>query len=250
MRIRILIGLFGALVATSASGQPPSVAPGELECLPLEDNGALAATVRQQPGGSSVRLYFRRLNPVGAFYYDQMIASGNGQYWSVFPKPEDREQNQLTDEWWEILKDRDWMKGRDRDWLEDWLQDQENEAAEYFVAVHDAAGARLSRSAMRLVEVREEQDCPTSLTAQEHGWSENLTVGETTEIQAGKQVFHWLCDGIVTRVDTQGVLRADEFCRACVVALLPRVSPAAAVAAGIVSVSIIEEKASPTQPPP
>lgn len=250
MRFRILIGLFGALLATSAWGQPPSVSLGELECLPLEDNEALSATVTQEVAGSSVRLYFRRLNPVGAFYYDQMIPSGGGKYWSVFPKPEDREQHQLTDEWWEILEDRDWMEGRDRDWLEDWLEQQENEAAEYFVAVHDAAGARLSRSAMRLVEVREEDDCPTELTPQEHGWSENLTVGETTEIQAGKQVFHWLCDGIVTRADTRGVLRADEFCRACVVGLIQRVSPAAVAAAGIVSVAIIEEDASPTQPPP
>ncbi len=216
----------------TAWAQPPAISVGGLACLPLEENTTLAAKVTPEIGGSSVRLYFRRLNPVGTFYFDEMIASGDGDYWTVYPKPEDREQQQLTDEWWEILKDRDWMEGKDRDWLEDWLEDQENEAAEYFVAVHDAKDARLSRSDMRLVEVRDEDDCPTDMDEWQSGWAENLTVGETTEIQQGKPVFHWLCDGIVTRINFESVLRPDEFCRACVVALLPRLLPGAACRSG------------------
>ncbi|MEE8277141.1 MAG: hypothetical protein V3R89_00250 [Thermoanaerobaculia bacterium] len=231
MRLKSLLGLGGAVFAASAWAQTPSISVGELTCLPVEENTTLDATVTPEVEASRVRLYFRRLNPVGAFYYAQMLPSGDSHYRSVFPKAEDREQQRLTDEWWKILKERDWMEGKDRDWMEDWLERQENEAAEYFVAVHDATGTRLSRSETRLVEVRTRDDCPTDLTAQEFDRAENLTVGETTEIQAGRQVFHWLCDGIVSRIDSVGVLRADEFCRASGIGLVPGVSPSAPPAA-------------------
>ena len=119
MTARTLFGLLLFLVALPALAAAPKVAvEAPPDCLPLEYNRALNATVMPEVGGSTVRLYFRRLNPVGAFYYDEMFASGDGGYWTVFPKPEDRKQHLLTDSWWEVLEDRDWMEGRDRDWLE------------------------------------------------------------------------------------------------------------------------------------
>ena len=211
------------------------------DCLPLEYNRALMASVEPDMAGTSVRLYFRRLNPVGAFYYDEMFASGKGKYWTVFPKPEDRKQHLLTDDWWEVLKDRDWMKDRDRQWLDDWLEEREQEAAEYYVAVYDAFGDLKGRTPTSLVEVWPPDRCGERLTPHQAGWAENLTVGETTDIQARRCLFHWLCDGVVTRISLEGILSPDECCRACVVAgLWPQ------AAAGVVASVLID--ASPEQP--
>ncbi|MDH3403114.1 MAG: hypothetical protein OES32_13870 [Acidobacteriota bacterium] len=223
----------------------------QLACLPLEDNGAVEARVEGVAGGDEVRLYYRRLNPVGAFYYGAMDPSAPNQFWSTFPRPEDREQHELTEEWWEVLRTRDWVEaqGFDFDRLRDYLESQNQEAAEYYVAVYDAAGKFRGRSPTLLTEVRE-NDCRQDLTPQERGWADNLTVGETSVAQANKEVFHWLCDGIVTRIDTADVLHPDEFCRSCVVGF-GFVPPLAAVAAGVVSGAIIEHppsEASPRQP--
>ncbi len=239
----------------AASAQTPRIDVEELACLPNEGNAVVATTVSPEARGGSVRLYFRRLNPEGDFYYNEFHAAGSGEYWTVFPKPEDREQTELDDEWWEELRERDWMQDNDREWLEDLLDEQEHEFAEYYIAVHDSAGERVTRSKMRLVEVRDADNCDDEeLDEFEQGWSENLTVGETREEQYGERVYHWLCDGIVTRIDNRDVIRADEFCRACVVALLPRwLAPAAGIAAGTTIVSEIVDSeddppASPTRP--
>ncbi len=227
-------GLWMLLLALPASAALAAgaelTAPG---CLPSEDNAGLSAKVDGVAGGDSVRLYFRRLHPSGAFYYNELDASGGDRYWTVFPKPEERAQRLLTDEWWEILADRDWIEGRDREEIEDWLEQLEHEAAEYFVAIHDAAGQRKWRSRDYVIEVRDRDECEGVLTPHERGLSENLTVGETTAAQVGRPVFHWLCDGIVTRIGENGLLRGDNVCRACVVATwFPTAATAGAVVAG------------------
>ena len=177
-RITTLVTL-AVLAALPAAAQGPAITVDEVACLPLEDNEVLSATVNPEVGGSSVRLYFRRLNPVGEFYYSEMDTPGGGKYWTPFPKPEEKEQLELTDEWWEVLKDRDWMEGHDRDWLEELLEEEEYEFAEYYVAVKAADGTTLSRSEMMLTHVYEEDDCEVELTEQERGMAENMTVGET-----------------------------------------------------------------------
>lgn len=221
----------------------------QVDCLPLEQNRIVEASLDGLEAGDTTRLYFRRLNSVGAFYYVGMATSDSGKYWASFPRPEDREQQQLTDEWWQILETRDWMEGRDRNWLENYLQDQDQEAAEYYVAVYDAAGNVRGRSATYLTEVRA-NDCFEPLTPKQRGWASNLTIGETSPAQGNKEVFHWLCEGIVTRIDTADVMHPDEYCRACVVGL-GFVPPLASVATGVVSGAIIEHpptEASPRQP--
>lgn len=254
MRLLFTAAVLLALTSIPALGQTSEIEVGELTCLPNEENAALRASVSPEIGGGSVRLYFRRLNPEGTFYYNHFFAEGDGGYWTVFPKPEDREQNQLDDEWWEILKDRDWLEGRDREWLEDFLDEREHELAEYYVAVHDNAGERVTQSPLRLVEVFDQDDCEPDLDEFEDGWAENLTIGETREDQYGDQVYHWLCDGIVTRIDPSDVIRADEFCRACVVALLPGwvVPTAAAIAGGGLATVLLDDSddppASPSRP--
>lgn len=236
-----------SLAALPAFAAPPEVSVAAPDCLPLEYNRAVTAKLSPEVAGSSVRLYFRRLNPVGAFYYDEMFAAGDGAYWSVFPKPENRKQHLLSDEWWEVLENRDWMEGHDREWLENWLEERDQEAAEYYVAVYDAGGGLLGRTPTNLVEVWPPDRCGEQLSPLETGWAENLTVGETTDVQARRCLFHWLCDGVVTRISWEGILRPDECCRACVVAgILPQ------AAAGLVAAALIETgeltPASPEQP--
>lgn len=232
----------------SASAQEITTAP--LECLPNESTIGFSAQVAPEIDGSEqVRLYFRRLNRTGAFYWVQMNPKGDGDYWVVFPKPEERNQQELTDEWWEILQDRDWAKDHDREWLEDWLEDQEHEAAEFYVAVADVTGAEVSRSETLLVEILNYEDCRFALDPFEVGQSQNLVVGETTDFQRGKEIFHWLCDGVVSRIDPVGVLRPDETCRSCVVAgWLPIASTAGALVAGTTIEKREPRRASDTQP--
>jgi hypothetical protein len=238
-----------AVCAGSALSAQPAFDVEQLACLPLENNAAVGTTIEGLEGGDEVRLYFRRLSPVGAFYYLSMMPSGNGQYWAMFPQPEDRDQHHLTNEWFDILQTRDWMEGHDRAWLEDWLRDQSQEAAEYYVAVHGDTGDVRGRSKTMLTSVRA-NDCFEPLTPQQSGLADNLTIGETSPAQADKEVFHWLCEGIVTRIDPNNIYHPDEYCRACVVGygVIP---PLASAAAGVVSGVIIEQpptEASPRQP--
>lgn len=233
MHRKVIRFLCGALIV-AAPALAQTIEVGDLDCLPNEFNSSISASVQPEVGGSDqVRLHFRRLNPTGAYYWVTMNPAGEGRYWTVFPKPEQREQQRLTDEWWQILEKRDWMAGRDREWLDNWLEQQQFEAAEYFVSVVDVAGRELARSKASLVEVRDRNDCRVSLDAFEQGQARNLTVGEKTEAQRGHELYHWLCDGVVSRVDFEGVLREDEICRACVVAAwLPVVPAGAALIAG------------------
>ncbi len=114
------------------------------------------------------------------------------------------------------LEPRHWMGGLDDPTFQQWLQQLENEPTEYFAAVYDSQGRRVARSRTKVVEVKEE--CEVELDPRQEGESENLTVGETADWQRTENVFHWLCDGIVTRIDPYDVLRADDSCRGCVIA--------------------------------
>lgn len=203
------------LISGSALAAGPVV--DELECLPKEANQVITAKA-ETDGGDTVRAFFRRVNPSGAFYFVELQPTGSDNFWAVLPRPEEREQQEITDEWWEILQERDWVGDRSRDEIEDLFDGFEYEAAEYFVAVYNALGERVSRSEEYLVEVLDRDDCEVELTPIEVGYSSNLTIGETTQEQVGKPVFHWLCEGIVTRLGSSGILRADDFCRSCVVA--------------------------------
>jgi len=81
---------------------------------------------------------------------------------------------------------------------------------------------------MRSVEVR--KDCRVDLTPQQEGFAKNLVIGETAAWQKGEEVFHWECTGVTTRKDSLNVLRADDKCRACVIAWWPVATAGGAVA--------------------
>jgi hypothetical protein len=281
------------LLAAAVGAQTPTVQVDDLECLPTEGSAPVMATVTPDQPGITVRLYFRRLHDVVEdFYYVEMRPRGEGQYYGVFPRPESKEpeKHRLKDgrrtstewaDWWKAkeasedrdpnddlddeeireraskgkLESRDWMENLDEEELNRWLEDQEYEPAEYYATVQDAAGDLVAESAMKVVPVTD--DCRVDLTPQEVGLGDNLTVGETAFWQEGKPVFHWLCAGVVTRIDFEGYFRPDRSCRACIIPwwkdpdyLVPLVvaGGGGAATAAFVGIDDDDETVSPSQP--
>ena len=214
MRAHVLLtfGLTIGLLWGSTAAQAQNLAVDQPSCVPNEQNGLVRATLNGNlPPGQPVRLYFR-WNEYENFYWVAMEPEPAGRYWAIPPKPEDR-----------------------------------NEQIEYYAALVDPAGKVMVRTDSKKVPVRD--DCPVRLTPKERGVAENLTIGETTPDQQGKKVMGFLCDGVVTRINSDGVRRADDICRACVVAFWPKtVVPMAA--AGVVGVIVTDEgpPVSPSRP--
>lgn len=289
----ILLALFASPALGQGGGI--SIEPDPVDCLPIGDNGAAWASVEGLQPYQEVRLNFRRLNDiVEDVYWVPMHPAGPGRYWGIFPKAADevlqrhdveetrrqaREENRWA-EWWrqkdasdhrdpnqdlddELIRerasqgkliDRHWLAELDDDEFQRWLEQLENEPAEYFVSVHDANGRQVARSDTEVTEVKD--GCRPDLTPQQRGEAENLTVGETAYWQQGEEVFHWLCDGIVTRIGPGGVKRGDAVCRACVIAwwdkpgvLIPVVAGAVAGAVAVYDV-VDDSPVIPPEPPP
>jgi hypothetical protein len=215
-----------------------------------------ATVANNRPDTTTRLFFRRMNDVVEDLYFVEMYPEGEGRYWAVMPKAEKRkldrhEIERRRDEaaanspeavWWrekEASDDRNPNKHLDpdeirerasvgkteqRDWMntltdqqfEEWLDTLEYEPVEYFAAVFGPTGDLIARSPMTIGEVRSESDCHTVLTPAEQGEAQNLVVGETAAWQSGKAVFHWLCDGVVARVNSEGVKRPDETCRTCV----------------------------------
>lgn len=180
MRISILAAAIALCSAGALSAQGPAITVDEVACVPERDNGIVWATVDPEVGGSTVRLFFR-WDEHGDMYFVDMIAAGGGRYWGTPAKPERR-----------------------------------NEEIELYVAVVDPAGRVLSRTDELYSPV--EDDCDVELTPAQLGVANNLTVGETVPAQEGNEILGFLCDGVVTRINADGIMRPDEVCRACVIA--------------------------------
>ena len=273
-----------ALLAMPASAQTVEVGP--LDCLPLGENAVATASIQPPPTAEMhVRLNFRRMNiQVEDFYFTEMVPTGNGAYWGVFPQPENSEfdpkelERARADadkwaQWWrakeasdhrdpntdldrEVIEERaalgkrvkrDWMDARDDRALQEYFERQKTEPAEYFVSLVDPSGREVARSAQQVVEVR--SGCPTRMTAQQAGMAANLTVGESGRWQAGGPPFHWECTGVVTRLDPTGVLRSDDACRACVIAWWKDAAGAAAILGTIGVVTIDDDPKDPEVSP-
>lgn len=200
-----------ALAQAPAQSGAPAITIHEVECIPNNDNGVVQATVRPEIGGADVRLYFR-WDDHGPFYYVLMEAAGDGLYWATPPKPID-----------------------------------ENHQVELYVAQVSPAGEEVGApSEPMLVPVT--QDCDVELTTHERGMAQNLVVGETDPEQIDRDVWGFLCDGIISRIDPEGVLRADGICRRCIVAWWDKpegLVPAAVLLGGG---TLIEIEASPSRP--
>ncbi|HXO21467.1 MAG TPA: hypothetical protein VOA87_16255 [Thermoanaerobaculia bacterium] len=176
--------LFAAFVLLSTFGGSLAFAQTimlqELRCIPNEKNAVVRATAPSEIPGDSARIYFRWKGHAD-FFWETMDPAGGGHYWATPPKPEKR-----------------------------------NDSVETYATLVDGSGREIARSEMRSIPVT--SDCRVDLTPKEAGFAQNLTIGETAPGQQGKDVMGFLCDGIVTRINSQGIRRADETCRACVVA--------------------------------
>jgi hypothetical protein len=202
----------GLALPSNAAAQ--SIALDLPECLPSGGNGAVRATAQGLGPGQSARLYFRWTRS-SDFYWLPLEIEPGARFWAVLPKPEGR-----------------------------------NHEVEVYAALVDPSGAVVARTADDSVPVR--GDCGLRLSPKEKGAAESLVIGETVASQKGKRIFAFECDGVVTRIDPAGVRRADEVCRACVVAwwqkkevLIP------VVAAGLVGILVEdgeEREPSPSRP--
>ena len=215
-----------------------------------------ATVVENEPETFTRLFFRRMNDVVEDLYFVEMYPQGDGRFWGVLPKAEKRKLDRHEIEqrrsegaanspeavWWrqkeasdhrnpnqdldqdEIRERASVGKAEQRDWMntltdqefERWLDGLEYEPVEYFAAVFGPAGNLIARSPMMIGEVRSESDCDMVLTPEQRGEAQNLIVGETASWQQGRPVFHWLCDGVVARIDPEGVKRADETCRTCV----------------------------------
>lgn len=208
IRLRISLLFAGAiLVASTAAAQAPSIQLEKAPCLPETENGLIRAKLTNETGGATPHLYFR-WDEHGAYYYVAMEAAGGGNYWAVPPKPI-----------------------------------EENELVEYYVDVVDGMGKSVARSMTQTSPVTE--DCRVVLDARQAGMAENLVVGETAPPQIGERVMGFLCDGIISRIGPDGVIRADQICRRCIVAWWENRS-VIAPSAGLVTTGILIDKPDPS----
>lgn len=200
------------LAATTALLVAPTCADAAVtaevvRCLQVGSNSPVHATATDVPPGATSRLFFRWEGHDEYFWIDMEI-DGAGSYWTLLPKPERR-----------------------------------NDQVEYYSALVDSSKRELQRSAP--VKAKVNGDCKVELTERQAGVAANLTVGETAPHQQGKPVLGFLCDGIVTRINWQGIRRSDEVCRACVVASFAR-KAVLLPATGVTGVLIVDNEPEPS----
>lgn len=206
MRASTLL-LAGLLLSAATAATAQSTAVEKPSCMPMEDNGLVKVTISGTSPGLAPRLYFRWRDHED-FYWVPLEVEPGGRSWAIPPKPEMR-----------------------------------NEQIEFYSALVDAAGKTVARSESQVSPVT--RDCRVQLSPKERGVAQTLTVGETSPKQQGKKILGFLCDGVVTRINSAGVRRPDDVCRACVVAWWPRAVLAPAVA-GIVGVVVTDQEPEPS----
>lgn len=207
-RIPFAAALLLASFAGVTAARAQSVNLEKPDCLPVEENGVVRATGATSGPGQSPRLYFRWKEHED-FYWVAMEAEPGGKLWAIPPKPEKR-----------------------------------NENIELYGALVDPTGKVVARSQPLIVPVT--KDCKVQLSEKELGVAENMTVGETSPKQQGKKVLAFLCDGVITRVNSAGVRRADEICRACVIAWWQRKAVIIPVTAGLVGIIVTDDDPEPS----
>jgi len=219
MKTRGLLTALSLLVCAAAHAQSITVEP--LKCVPEEDNAVVRASMpanaqsqaQTMTPGQTPRLYFRWKGQTD-FYWVAMEIEPGLRFWGVPPKPEKR-----------------------------------NDEVEYYAALVDPAGKVAARSQSRTAQVT--ADCKPELTPKERGVAENLTVGETTQEQQGAKVVGFLCKGVVTRINSQGVRRNDDICGPCAVVWWDRKTVLVpAFAGGVMGVVITDgdPEPSPSRP--
>jgi hypothetical protein len=206
-------GLRGLLIAlpllACAAAQAQSFTVEPLKCVPREDNAVIRAALSADAAGQTPRLYFRWQGQTD-FYWVNMESEPARRLWAVIPKPEKR-----------------------------------NDQVEYYTALVDANGKVGVRSPSQTSRVA--GDCKAPLSSKERGVAENLTVGETTPEQQGAKVVGFLCKGVVTRINSQGIRRNDDICGPCAVVWWDRKSVLIpAFAGGVIGVIVSDRNPEPS----
>ena len=165
-----------ALFAKPANAQRIAIAPGFPQCIPVTAHALVTAEVTPVNARSFVRLYFRRHGEKDYYFLEMRSGEGSG-FWAVLPKPECNTPK-----------------------------------VDVYVAVSDASG-NVSRTEEQTIEVRSDKKCQVTLTQDEWEYSQNLVIGETAQEQKDQAVLGFCCDGVVARLETDGVVRPDQFCR-------------------------------------
>ena len=199
----------GLLACAAVQAQTITVDP--LKCVPKEDNTVVRAALSADTVGQTPRLYFRWRGQTD-FYWVNMESEPGRRFWAIPPKP-----------------------------------DRRNDEVEYYAALVDATGKVGIRSPSQTSKVT--ADCKPQLNPKERGVAENLTVGETTPEQQGAKVVGFLCKGIVTRINAQGIRRADELCGPCALVWWDRKSvliPAFAGAGGVIGLIVGDQNPEPS----
>ncbi|MEM8960870.1 MAG: hypothetical protein AAGD38_05290 [Acidobacteriota bacterium] len=213
-RVALIALLAAAFVTGIAGAQGPTITVDPVECFPTESNNVVYANIAPALDGVRPQLFFR-WNETEPFYYVFMESVGGGRYWATPPIPR-----------------------------------SENNEAAFYVSLTDGTGQEISRTDMMMAPVQ--GGCEVELTPQQQGTALNLEVGETTWEQQGREVDGWECDGVVTRIDPNGVRRADEKCRVCIIAWWerPTVAIPAAAGAGVLTGVLLIDRGDEGRPSP
>jgi hypothetical protein len=163
----------------SVCGGAETMTPGIPPCIPVRGNSIVSLSVSPETGWSSVRTYFRKAGSPD-FYYVEMRSAGQGRYWAALPRPE-----------------------------------ESTATVEVQMAVRDVEGKE-TRAPLDKIPVT--TSCGQTLTSEQNGYAQNLVVGETLPSQEGEVVSGFLCDGVISRIDSGGNLRPDEACRKALMA--------------------------------
>jgi hypothetical protein len=174
-RVKFITSLAVALFAAPLLfAQAPVLTPKYAACVTPDGNALVRVTVQPETGWSSVRTYFRRSNNTD-LYYLEMRSDGAGNYWATLPLPE-----------------------------------QATREIDVQVAVRDAEGKEMRGQAGK---VAVSGGCAETLTTEQQRFAQNLVVGETMAGQKGLGVLGFKCEGIISRIDWQGAMRPDDYCR-------------------------------------
>lgn len=183
-RSALILGVCAAavLVGAPASAQQVILSTTVPNCIPSNGNALVSLGLKPDTGWSSVRVYFREHGQPD-WYFLEMRSVGMGRYWATLPLP-----------------------------------DAGNNAVDIRFVVRDENGVETTSE---LQQVPVTTDCKQDLTSEQNSFAHNLVVGETTIDQRDKKVYGFQCPGIVSRLQPDGDLRPDAYCRMALLALRP-----------------------------
>ena len=171
-------------------------------------NSKIVAEVTAPVMLTAVRVYFRSTKYESLRYVEARKGEGN-QYWAILPIPK-----------------------------------AETDEVEYQITAVDEKGDR-SATEKLLVEVK--SPCDMELTDVEKTYARNLVIGLTDDAQ-DPVPEGFKCEGIISKITVEGVLKPHDECAAVMAVIPPGVWVAAGAAAVAGGTIIVSDKDDPEQP--